>query len=296
MALAPSAASAALVYSAPFPPPPEGSSVFVANDDGSAPRRMARGNTPQVSPDGRLVAYFVSTVEYDKLYVKPVSSAEKRLLIRDAVATGSPTAVAWRPDSRSLIAGVQQRGAVVIDLADRSRRRVPLERFGGASWKPSAERFAVADSHVRGSDLFAVRTESLAVRDTGAGYSPVWGAPGLAFARFHAVLLRPRIGKPARVLLKGDFPTLRPVAWGPSGKRLLVMKGPVKGRSYRAVLINPKTRARTQVPYPFADVAGISKDGREILGTNLKNDVVAVRRNGTARILAQHAVRPSWTK
>lgn len=73
--------------------------------DVQAMLRMTRLSEPQISPDGKLIAFTAQTIDLDKntkprhIYVVPVEGGEPRQITRDGTANDRPR---WAPDSKSL--------------------------------------------------------------------------------------------------------------------------------------------------------------------------------------------------
>ena len=270
---------------------------MASRPDGSDPRVVAHGFAPQVSPNGHYVAYFTpGGSEGDKLYVVGVRGLHRRLLTGGVFAP--PTrdrSVAWSPDERYLVVGnVRGRGGYLVDVRAGTRAPVRTEDdYGGASFAPDGETFAIVNLFGT-ADLFAVRTADRRKRPLGSGFAPVWGIPGLAFAREHRVLLRPRIDGSARTVYQKADSVVVPVDWSADGEWLLIARyvsTPASG--IRAILRDPDAGTRV-LPGKFAAIAGLSRDGTRVLGEQNGN-VVAANRAGGVRVLAQHATRPSWS-
>jgi hypothetical protein len=88
--------------------------------------------------------------------------------------------------------------------------------------------------------------------------------------------------------------TLAPVDWSADGKRLLTQVVFDVGET-QAVLINVATGRVQRLPNDFVEVRDLSRDGRRVLGV-IGDDVVSVRADGTALVLARGADSPSWTR
>jgi len=73
--------------------------------DVQAMLRMTRLSEPQISPDGKLIAFTAQTIDLDRntkprhIYVVPVEGGEPRQVTRDGTANDRPR---WAPDSKSL--------------------------------------------------------------------------------------------------------------------------------------------------------------------------------------------------
>lgn len=212
------------------------------------------------------------------------------------VATESPSpSVAWSVDERYLVVGsAQGRGGYLIDVRRGKRVRVVTdEDYRGASFAPDGDVFAIV-SLFGSADLIAVNAETRHQHSLGSGFAPVWGLAGLAFASDHRVLLRKRIERGVRTLMNSNPPAV-PLDWSRDGTRLLVEQFPSHARSgYRAILVDPESRAKNVVPAKFTSIAELSRDGTQILGEQ-NRDVVSVGRSGRVRVLADRATHPSWS-
>lgn len=79
--------------------------IFAVAIDNGGPRRLTTvrpaGGAKDLSPDGRLLAYFSAWEDGQGLYVLPVDGGEPRLLMKNACADCS-AAPRWSPDGRTL--------------------------------------------------------------------------------------------------------------------------------------------------------------------------------------------------
>src|SRR5689334_17031166 len=127
--VAPAAANATLVYvKRPNSAHPQ---VWTARDDGSAPRKIARGTQPVISPDGKWVAWRdfpTDTVRLRKLAGHNVRRVAKSLAIGD---------VRFSPDSERL--GIALHGRLVVyDIDSRETATVAKGFINGFSFSPDA--------------------------------------------------------------------------------------------------------------------------------------------------------------
>jgi TolB protein len=79
--------------------------IFVANADGKNPKKVAKGDLPQISPDGAAVA-FTTDEPSDKLPVRHIAVADiasgKVTLLKD-VPSNNSFGPAWSPDGKALL-------------------------------------------------------------------------------------------------------------------------------------------------------------------------------------------------
>lgn len=285
----PAAAGAALAYvKNPF-----NATVYVANDDGSGARKVDKGHSPRVSPDGQWVAY---------LHEGPKNEQELKL----APATGGAGKTlmsnfresfyfAWSPDSKTIAAlrgpELGKRKLVAIDVATGTQSVVATGFFGGYSFSPDggeiAYSVAKSEKFPPRSDVFRfpvpipgvvnVRApEAVQLTKDHRSSQPLWGPKKIVFVKTMPPKGRPYGGKNELFLMspqgKGvkrlthtKVPPLLlglyPTDWSANGARLLTeFEG--QDTSY-AVAVNPKTGAQRPV-------AGTGEQG--FVGTDLSAD------------------------
>ncbi len=108
--------------------------IFVMGPEGNGRQAIttsaANDNNPTYSPDSRWIAYLATAVpgfESDRRQVMLYERATGRRLSLTADWPLSPSAIAWQPDSRALIAEVEERGGISlyrIALPDGARERI----------------------------------------------------------------------------------------------------------------------------------------------------------------------------
>src|SRR5215211_2422190 len=192
----PAAAQATLAYVRnPFHP-----TLFVANDDGSGPRKIETGELPRVSPDGNWVAYLHQGAKTaQELKLAPVAGGPSRTLM-----TGfrEPFYLEWSPDSTRLAAErgteIGKRKLVVIDVASGAQQIVAQGFFSGFSFSPSGFELVYAKAGSENfpprSDLFRTETPPPGVVNVQAPQTyrltvdhrssyPVWGPQKIVFVK-----------------------------------------------------------------------------------------------------------------
>jgi Tol biopolymer transport system component len=276
--------------------------VFVAGDDGSGAKKLAPGENPHVSPDGKIVALLrqgPSLKSKPEMVLAPADgSAPPTVLVK---GWRLPEVFAWSPDSKLVVAvlgpELGKQRLVLIDTETGVQRTLAHGFFNGVSFSPEGGELVYAMAGTERfpprSDLY--RTEVLPpgavsvkavvpqrlTKDHNSSY-PLWGAQKIVFVKTvdakkrqygpknDLYLINPN-GKGVKrlthtkvdPLLQGLFPT----AWSASGNQLLAeFEG--QDTSY-AVKVNPKTGAEKPVGQAgeqgFVGTA-LSSDGKFVLG------------------------------
>lgn len=280
--------------------------IYVARDDGSHPRRVIGGYYPYLSPGGHRIAYFGRS--RSGLHVIGTGGRHDRLVLRRAMnpVGGGGVGVAWSPDERYLVAPrevVRDERAYLIDLRRATARHILTGSWlTGASFAPDGSRLVVDDAGAEALTVF--RMSPFASREVLVGNDPVWGPHWLAFARVRrgehdpadreiGILVR-RHGRSRTVLHEPS--ALRPVDWSADGEVLLIAEATnAIATRWRPVLLRPATGTLRRVPADLHDIAGLSDDGRHVLGED-RRDVVSVTTDGNVETLVREAAHPSWTK
>jgi hypothetical protein len=276
--------------------------IVAARDDGSHSHVIAHGINPIVSPSGRWVAFAKRRRVDADLRLVSIEGGQSRLLRHDfpACACGPPIAQlkpVWSPDSRYLVALDASDGvAHLFDVARKSDREL-TSGYGSGGFSPDASRVAVgySDGSSSFSQLAIYNIEHRQFRQIGPGDAPVWGRQGLAFVRPAGLVFEEQIGGRARLLVprKGRG-FIYPVDWSADGEKLLAAVGSDEF-ALKALLITPNSGATVTLAPTFSEVDALSKHGTWVLGV-AGNNVLAVKADGTTRVLAQNAVSASWTK
>jgi len=275
--------------------------VYVADDDGSGAKKVDKGHSPRVSPDGASVAYLHEGPKFaQELKLAPASGGAGKTLMtnfREAFY------LAWSPDSKTIAAlrgpELGKRKLVVIDVATGTQSVVAQGYFSGFSFSPDGTEIAYAvaakEKYPPSSDVFRfpvpipgvvnVRApEAVRLTKDHRSSQPLWGPQKIVFVKTleekkrqyggknELFLMSPQ-GKGVKrlthtkvdPLLQGLFPT----EWSADGSRLLTeFEG--QDTSY-AVVVNPKTGAQRAVAgtgeQGFVGT-DLSADGKLILGFN----------------------------
>lgn len=283
----------------------ERGTIWTAELDGSDRRRLAAGNVPDISPDGRWIAFVDN--EY-QLRVVAHKGGTPRLLVRDA----DPWTFRWAPDSRRL-AVVVGGALVVVDIE--TGRRMTIDRarhFLGLSFSPSGKQIAWAPNTGKlsptlgGYDIYTASSSGGRVRrlthDRGSFY-PVWGPRGIAFARFEPfTLLHPPLelwfvhpgGRGLRMISSLN---LAPLEWSRDGRRLLATwDSEVDAMPYAVDASTGKVRSLIR-SRGEQFTAAFSRDGRWVLAVDGQKLVVVPWTGGRARVVARGVDETAdWTR
>lgn len=308
--------------------------VYVAANNGSKQKRVARGTEPKVSPDGDEVAYLrpargpLGQRQMELALAAVSGSAAPRLL---AVEIEGLTTFAWSPDS-DMIAAVQveedgRQRLNLIDLVRNTQRTVAKGYFSGASFSPDGERIVYARARnerfpfhgdVYRADVVGGKPVVL-TRDH-RSLEPLWGPRGQIvfvkqlgaerrkFGPKNELFLMNAEGRRVRRLTRTNVDPLllglTPVDWSANGRRLLA-EFVGQDTSY-AVAVNARTgkqRALTRDLESGFSGAALSADGRFALGATggfepgPDHDVAKVPfGGGRPRLLVRNAFLPDWSR
>jgi hypothetical protein len=316
-ALAAPAADATLAFLRwHFPDSP----LWVAHDDGSAAHLLIPSAfRPRISPNGRTIVYRGA----DGLRAISAAGGRSRLLARDAEL------LAWSPDSRTIAANVpvprsERARLMTIDIASGKARTLATGPGFSASFSPHGGALVYRGGSGHDEGLYTIPAHggrpTLVVRDSRA-FDPLWGRLWIVYVRSRLPSLPYDTRKWDLWLVKPSgtqnhqlthqhpgrgLAGLRPVAWSANGHRL-VAEFLGDGADY-AETVNPFTGAIRRVGKPHGGErgiglfpTGISRDGTTILGStgglNLDGNAYALPyHGGKPRLLARHAIEPSWSR
>jgi Tol biopolymer transport system component len=295
--LVPASSQATLVFTRnPLHP-----AVYVANDNGSAARKVGSGSNPHVSPDGQTVAFyrFGQGNKPAELMVAPAAGGAPRKL---ASGWQDPFVFAWSPDSKTIavLLGPElgKQRLTLIDVAGGTQQTLVSGFFNGVSFSPtgdalvygrSSKEFGTKSDVYRfdipePGTVFVRAPQPVRLTDDHRSFTPLWG-PGetIVFVKHlgekhrqfgpkNDLFLMKASGKGVRRLTNTKVEPLlsglSPTAWSASGKQLLCEFGG-QDTTY-AVTVNPKTgaeRALTKEREVGFVGTAISKDGRFVLGS-----------------------------
>jgi Tol biopolymer transport system component len=326
---APAAARAGLVYdkgvSSSHP------SVWIANDDGSAPRKLAsHGAYPRISPDGQTVVYEQPSAKANQY---------RPSLMKVPAAGGTPAkllspvwsfdAFAWSPDSRTIVTStgpeVGRHRLVAVDVATGATRTLARGAFFGASFAPNGTAVAYGRAPngnfpFRG-EVFTVPVGGGAptqITQGGRSLYPVWGPNGIAIDRQRKSTHRHDAPKQDIYMVNPDGTGLRrvtrtrvpflltglqPLGFSADGAHLLAEFGG-QDTSY-AETVDPVTGAAKVVGRRSDAIVGfrISRDGSTVLGATggfeppgPHNVVTIPYAGGRPTVIVRHAYDPDWNR
>lgn len=304
-----------LVYVRATTPP----SVWIADVDGANARKLDRGSTAVLSPDGRTVA-----IARGRQGIDLVSSDGKN---RRRVTTSALQPQAWSPDGETLMAtGGTSRAVtrlVAIDRRSGRQRVVASGSLYGFDYSPNGDELVYSrapEATAEGicGDQFDLYVKKLAggeptrLTHNGVSAFPVWGSSGIAFSRFpqsgdlsdcaapgvwtidpdgsneRAVISR----APPSITLAGYY-GFQPLAWLDE-ERVLVGLRTESGTE--GAILDTKTKHLRRLG-DFADHA--SSDGRYSIGSGGEQALILSElrlSDGKRVLLRKDACCPSWNR
>lgn len=296
--------------------------VVVAGISGSARTTLGPANSALLRPDGGQTAA-----------IKKSSPTSWTLLLYPSGAVGTSTVLfpsptfmqllAWSADSRYLLVAVGATaagGLWVFDTTAQTRKEIATGAFYGASFEPdSSDRIVYARAVHSGVDLYTTSTTGTSTHrltSTGSSEYPVWGPPGIAYARsmaskagaspqFQLWLMKP--GASNTQLTNIAIPTglwgLTPIAFSFTGTHLLAnFVGQNTTEAYVLDLSAPKTQPRDLTGAGNGTIGdAISRNGDVILVTKGKAENQAADsietvpwNGGKPTVVAAHGAYASW--
>jgi WD40-like Beta Propeller Repeat len=299
-----------------------GEEVWIASPDGSGKRRLGYGGSPQISPDGRWVAFQGSCDRgyCDKLLVVPSSGGKPRSVADNVLRS------TWSPDGRRLLTyrpvNEEVGRLLVVDREGGATVQVAQGNLIGWSFSPSGDAIAFGRDLKGKDDVFVVPAHGGASRritHDGRSTSPVWTSKGILIS--HAIngpiphhgwganevwLIDSDGGNPrslsgrlpARILGSG-VTGLTPVAWSDGS----LLAGLINEFGWPPYAVDTRTKTvRPIANLGFGAVAdGLSRNGRNVLvevgsteGTGRRRVVLLPFAGGRARLIARSAGDASW--
>ncbi|MHB8241873.1 MAG: hypothetical protein ACYDHN_07760 [Solirubrobacteraceae bacterium] len=274
------------------------SAVWVANTDGSQPKRLGPGDSPLVAPDGALVAasLFGATANSEQgpaVAVYSTTGAPVTEYLSLETATATP--LAWSPDSRYLAVSLmstavsspaKQSGLAVIDTQTGTVTTVIHGAISGAGFAPDgSDRLvfgrAPSLSVNAATNIYVSVPNGGAVTQLthdGRSLNPVWGPKYIAYDRerlrrndapvFQIWLQAPAGGRPRKltsVRVRSLVEGLVPLAFSGDGGRLLAEYEGQDTSEAWAVRVPLGHAKRLTVRGQSVVGAGLSRDGSTVL-------------------------------
>jgi hypothetical protein len=292
--------------------------VWVAQDDGSQPRRVGRGHTPRVSEDGRWVAW-IQPGSPDQLVMRLADRTRKARIVARSSFIGE---FRFSPDSKS-VGLVLGRRLFVYDIREREEVRVAAGSIRGFSFSPDSRSvvFGTAgrnDAVDAPSDLYSVALEDRARRRVTRdrkSLNPLWREQGIIHDRMNArdgdaptynlFEIQPDGGSLRRITSLRIPPLLSglvPIEISANGGRLLAQF--VGQDTSVAFRVNPATGKNKSLDTDFENgLVGfdVTADGRTVLGhtggpdPSAPHNVVTIPyAGGEPQVLVRRAAFPDW--
>ena len=293
--------------------------VWVARDDGSGARPMGRGHSPQVSPDGRWVAW-IREGAANRLMLRLADRSRKaRVVARSSFVAD----VRFSPDSKSL-GFVRSRRLFVYDIRERTAVKAATGVIRGYSFSPDSAAVVFGtsgrnDAVDAPSDLYSFALEDrdrVRITRDRKSLNPLWGASGIIHDRMRARVgdapsynvfeIQPDGGSLRRITrlrIPSLVSGLVPLELSANGKRLLAdFVGQDTEVGFRVNMSNGKAKALDSDFENGLVGFDLSADGRTVLGhtggpdpTN-RHDVVTIPyRGGDPKVLVRRAGFPDWS-
>ena len=290
--------------------------VWVAQDDGTQPRKVGLGHSPKISADGRWIAW-IQPGAPDRLMMRLADRSRKARIVARSSFIGE---FHFSPDSKTL-GLVLSRRLFVYDIREREEARVASGVIRGFSFSPDSASvvFGTAgrsDAVDAPSDLYSVRLEDSTrrriTRDR-KSLNPLWGPNGIIHDRmrpreadaptYNLFEIQPDGGNLRRITrlrIPNLVSGLVPVELSADGRRLLAeFVGQDTGLGFR---VNPLT-GKTHVLDIEREFIGydLSADGRTVLGhtggpdpSAAHNVVTMPYGGGEPEVLVRRASFPDW--
>jgi hypothetical protein len=293
--------------------------VWVAQDDGSEAHRIGKGHSPQVSDDGRWVAW-IQLGTPDRLRMRLADRSRRARVVARSSAIGD---FAFSPDSKS-IGMVLGRRLFAYDIREREDVRVASGNIRGFSFSLDSKAIVFGSSGANDafdapSDLYTVqladRRRTRITRDR-KSLNPLWGPSGIYHDRMRARAgdapsynlfeVQPDGGSLRRVTslrIPALMTGLVPLELSGNGGRMLAQfVGQDTSAAFRVNPANGKTKALDSDFENGLVGFDLTADGRTVLGhtggpdpTAPHNVVTIPYRGGEPRVLVRRAAFPDWS-
>jgi dipeptidyl aminopeptidase/acylaminoacyl peptidase len=308
---------ATLVYAQPAAFPDFDKTISTARPDGGHPTSLVQGDSPQISPDGRLVVFarWSNTPRFSNLFVIPTAGGKTKLLEHLVGERVWVNEVAqWAPDSRHLALS-ESEGLVLLDAQTGSRRVLvrqprPAAGIAGFSISPDGGAIVYAVNDTSGSDIYVISTRGGRPRQITRdheGFVPLWGPHGIAFNRGGFVRgdiwIADRAGKHLRRVTHTGA-GVYPAFWSADGTRLLAANPAT--HNGRLWAVNAVTGSAHDLTGWRGDLfpQGLSRDGGTILaaigcgGTTSAFGLIETLpfTGGAPHVIVRGPCRASWNR
>ncbi len=323
LCLAPAASAAAeLVYVKDPADPERPATVWIAQNDGSGPRKLAEGSIPRIAPDASTVGYVTARGSKQALMIVPAAGGEPRRL----ATSSSIESMRFSPDGKLIAAEVGGRRLIVYETATGRSGTIARGFIKGFSFSPDGTTIVFGrgedDTALGKSDLYKVSVlggEPEQLTEDGRSLLPVWGPERIAFVRKKAAPREGGIpaydiwtmtaegGRVRRVTVT-KVPVLvsglLPVEWSGDGRKLVAQ---YVGQGVQVgFTVNPfrgRVRALSRNPERGKVAFGLSADGVDVLAMTggpdpqAKHDIVTTPyERGKTTVLVRNAAYPDWTR
>jgi Tol biopolymer transport system component len=256
-----------LVYATAINDPGEKQRIWSANADGSNAVALALGSNPELSPDGRWIAF----TRLKSLMLIPSVGGRVRTMYAISGKRAFVYDSVWGPNSKQLVAYAwdgHDNHLVLVDVATDHQTEFARGNVDSPTISPNSARVAyVADQNLFVYNIASRRTIQLT--RGGVSLDPHWGPFWIAYAkpqrRATGDIWLIRGGGGANHQLTHTHAGIWPDAWSADGKRLLADNPAIhNGRLWAVDVATGQARDLTGwVGDLFAQ--GLSRDGTLIL-------------------------------
>ncbi len=299
--------------------------VWLANASGGDRRRVGRGDSEILSPNGRVVAVVSSRTTGPDLLIYNASG--KRVSTFYNVAKTSVQMFGFSPDSRYLAVGLTNNGdrgggVGIVDLATGTTRTVGTGYASGGGFSPASGDKLVfsagpSQAPLTKTNLFTASAASggaTQLTHTNRAFNPVWGKLGIVFDTFRLrghddfpVYQLELMNGPHMTQITHTKPSplqsgLVPFALSADGRHLLASFTGEDTDFAETVDVVTHATYQLKIGEKYLTAGGISSDGRRVLvdaggfeNTPSHGTVESLPfTGGKATVLVRHAGSPTW--
>ena len=162
--------------------------LFIADYDGANLKQVTQHNSisilPNISPDGRKIAYMSFKDRYPFLYILNLDTGASTSLSKKV---GLNTAPAWAPDGKKLaiVLSIDTNAEIyLVNLDGSGRQRVTTDRAADTSptFHPNGQQIAFVSERVGSAQIYAMNVDGSNVHrlsyQGGRSYDPAWSPNG----------------------------------------------------------------------------------------------------------------------